>query len=173
MANFLHDNEDLQYYLQEGIDWETVASVCEIGFRGQEQGAWKNSAEALGFYRDVAALVGELAADEVAPAAAEIDREGVRFAGGEASFPPRLAAIFQRVAELGLHGMNLPRELGGMNAPMLLYFVAAELIARADVSVMSHYGFHGGVAMAMLVLSLLGGSTELDAEGRIVRTRWP
>jgi alkylation response protein AidB-like acyl-CoA dehydrogenase len=173
MANFLHDNEDLQYYLQEGIDWETVASVCEIGFRGQEQGAWKNSAEALGFYRDVASLVGELAADEVAPAAAEIDREGVRFAGGEASFPPRLAAIFQRVAELGLHGMNLPRELGGMNAPMVMYFVAAELIARGDVSVMSHYGFHGGVAMAMLVLSLLEGSTEIDPQsGRIVRTRW-
>jgi alkylation response protein AidB-like acyl-CoA dehydrogenase len=173
MASFLHDNDDLQYYLKEGIDWDSVASVCERGYRPAE-GGWKNAAEALGFYRDVAAMIGELVAEEIAPHAAEIDREGVRFAGGEATFPPRLAGIFRRIAELGLHGMNLPRELGGMNAPMLLYFVAAELIGRADVSVMSHYGFHGGVAMAMMVLSLLEGSTELEpSTGRVVRTRWP
>jgi alkylation response protein AidB-like acyl-CoA dehydrogenase len=172
MASFLNDNEDLQYYLQEGIDWEAVASVCELGFRPAD-GGWKNAAEALGFYRDVAAMIGELVAEEIAPHGAEIDRQGVLFESGEARFPPRLEGIFRRVSELGLHGMNLPRELGGMNAPMLLYFVAAELIGRGDVSVMSHYGFHGGVAMAMLVLSLLEGSTELDASGRIVRTRWP
>src|SRR4051794_3457662 len=118
MANFLHDNDDLQFYLQEGIDWETLAPVCELGFRPGADGGWKSTAEAVSFYRAVATLIGELAAEEVAPAAAEIDREGVRFASGEASFPPRLAGIFQRVSELGLHGMNLPRELGGMNAPM-------------------------------------------------------
>jgi alkylation response protein AidB-like acyl-CoA dehydrogenase len=173
MASFLHDNDDLQYYLKDGIDWEAVASVCERGYRPAE-GGWKDGAESLSFYRDVATMIGELVADEIAPHAAEIDRQGVLFASGEATFPPRLAGIFRRIAELGLHGMNLPRELGGMNAPMLLYFVAAELIGRADVSVMSHYGFHGGVAMGMLVLSLLEGSTQLDpGTGRIVRTRWP
>ncbi|MEA2701278.1 MAG: hypothetical protein QOI66_5549, partial [Myxococcales bacterium] len=91
-----------------------------------------------------------------------------------ATFPPRLEAISRKIGELGLHGMNLPRELGGMNAPMLLYFINAELLARADVSVMTHYGFHSGTAMAMLVLSLLEGSTEHDpTTGRIARTRWP
>jgi alkylation response protein AidB-like acyl-CoA dehydrogenase len=172
MASYLQDNEDLQYYLQDGIDWDTVTAVCELGYRSE--GGWKSAAEALSFYRDVATMIGELVAEEIAPHAAEIDRQGIRFAGGEAGYPPRLQAIFDRIAELGLHGMNLPRELGGMNAPMLLYFVAAELIGRADVSVMSHYGFHGGVAMAMLVLSLLEGSTEVDpATGKILRTRWP
>ena len=38
---------------------------------------------------------------------------------------------------------------------------------------MAHYGFHGGIAMAMLVLSMLEGTTELDpTTGRIVKTRW-
>ena len=72
----------------------------------------------------------------------------------------------------GLHGLNVPRELGGMNAPLLLYFVNNELFARADVSVMAHHGFHGGTAMAMLVFSLYEGSTEFDGRGRIVKTRW-
>src|SRR5436309_1911012 len=57
MGNFLHDNDDLQYYLQEGIDWEAVASVSELGYRQPD--GWKTTAEALGFYREVAALVGE------------------------------------------------------------------------------------------------------------------
>ena len=56
--------------------------------------------------------------------------------------------------------------------PFLLYFVNSELFARADASVMAHFGFHGGTAMAMLVFSLLEGTTELDARGGIVKTRW-
>jgi alkylation response protein AidB-like acyl-CoA dehydrogenase len=84
-----------------------------------------------------------------------------------------LAAIFDKLRALGLHGLTLPRELGGANAPMLLYFICGELLGRADVSVMNHYGFHGGIAMAMLVLSMFEGSTELDpASGRLLRTRW-
>jgi alkylation response protein AidB-like acyl-CoA dehydrogenase len=93
--------------------------------------------------------------------------------GGEVVIPPRLSAIFSRLGELGLHGMNLPRELGGMNAPMLLYFISCELLARGDISVMAHHGFHGGTAMAMLVLSLMEGTTDLDpTTGRVTRTRW-
>ena len=172
MASFLRDNDDLQYYLNDGIDWETVVSVSELGYRFAD--GFRTAAEGLAFYREIAEMVGQFVAEEIAPHAAEIDREGIRFANGEASFPPRLESISRKIAALGLHGMNLPRELGGMNAPMLLYFISAELIARADVSVMTHYGFHGGTAMAMLVLSMLEGSTEHDAAtGLIVRTRWP
>ena len=172
MANFLHDNDDLQYYLQEGIDWPQVVSVTEMGYRHAD--GFKSAEEAVGFYREIATMVGAFVAEEVAPHAAQIDREGIKFADGAATFPARLESISQKIAELGLHGMNLPRELGGMNAPMLLYFINAELLARADVSVMTHYGFHGGTAMAMLVLSMLEGTTEFDAAtGRIARTRWP
>jgi alkylation response protein AidB-like acyl-CoA dehydrogenase len=171
MANFLTDNEDLQFYLGEGLDWETLVALTECGYKLPD--GWKSSTEALAFYRDTANMVGELVADDIAPHAAQIDREGVRFAGGEASFPPRLQAICDKVAELGLHGVMLPREVGGMNAPVLIYFITGELLARGDVSLMTHHGFHGGVAMGMLVLSLLEGSTELDPEtGRILRTRW-
>jgi alkylation response protein AidB-like acyl-CoA dehydrogenase len=171
MANFLTDNEDLQYYLHEGIDWEPLVSLTELGYRLPD--GWKSSGEALAFYRDTASMVGELVADEIAPHAAQIDREGVRFADGEASFGPRLEGICQKISELGLHGLMIPRELGGMNAPVLVYFLNAELLARADVSLMAHYGFHGGMAMAMLMLSALEGTTEFDPQtGKITRTRW-
>ena len=170
MASFLSDNPDLEYYLGPGIDWDVLAELCELDFENPE--GFASAAEARVFYRDVVRSVGEFVATEVAPHAATIDREGVVLRNGEVEFPTRLAGIFSSVAELGLHGLNLPRELGGMNAPFLLYFVNSELFARGDVSVMAHHGFHGGTAMAMLVFSLLEGTTELDERGRIKKTRW-
>jgi alkylation response protein AidB-like acyl-CoA dehydrogenase len=172
MPSFLSDNADLQFYLDGGIDWELVASLTERGYRDPQ--GFKDTADARAFYRDVASMVGEFAATDVAPFVGELDRQEFRVEDGEVIVPPRLDAVFDKLARLGLHGLNLPRELGGMNAPMLLYFVSCELLARADVSVMAHHGFHGGTAMAMLVLSLMEGSTELEAgTGRITRTRWP
>jgi 3-(methylthio)propanoyl-CoA dehydrogenase len=171
LANFLSDNADLQYYFEEGADWGTLAELTELGFRHAD--GFADAAAARLFYREVADSVGDFVANHVAPHAAEIDRQGLEFRAGEVSVPPRLTTIFSQIAELGLHGLNLPRELGGMNAPLLLYFVNCELIARGDVSVMAHHGFHGGTAMAMLVFSLYEGSTEFDANGRISKTRWP
>ncbi|HEY0715563.1 MAG TPA: acyl-CoA dehydrogenase family protein, partial [Polyangia bacterium] len=171
MANFLHDNEDLQFYLRDGIDWDTLASLTERGFKAE--GGFKDAAEAREFYREIAGMVGEFVAEEVAPYGAEIDRDGVTFKGGEAGFPPRLQEICRKMAELGLHGMMLPRELGGQNAPILVYFINGEMLARADVSLMTHYGFHGGMAMAMLLLSVIEGTTEFDPEtGAIAKTRF-
>ena len=49
----------------------------------------------------------------------------------------------------------------------------AEVMARADVSVMAHHSFHGGMAMAMLIYSLHEGSSTYDAEkARFLSTRF-
>jgi alkylation response protein AidB-like acyl-CoA dehydrogenase len=170
MASFLSDNADLQYYLNGGVDWDTLAEITELGFRSSD--GFANAADARVFYREIAQSVGEFVANHVAPHAAAIDREGLELREGEVHFPPRLASIFQKLSELGLPGLNLPRELGGMNAPLMLYFLNSELLARGDVSVMAHHGFQGGTAMAMLVFSMFEGSTEFDATGRIQKTRW-
>jgi 3-(methylthio)propanoyl-CoA dehydrogenase len=171
MVGYFRDNADLGYYFQHGIDWASLMPVLELA-PGSGDG-FKDAAEAVQLYQEVAERVGDFAAHEVTPHAAEIDREGVRFAKGEAWFPERLQSIFDKVAALGLHGLTLPRELGGMNAPMLLYLVNCELLARADISVMAHYAFHTGPAMALLLFSLQEGSTQLDVEsGRVEATRW-
>jgi len=171
MGNYFTDNDDLQWYFEHGIDWASLAEISEYGYHLPD--GHKNLDEAVGFYRDVATMVGELAANEIAPAAAEIDREGVIFEGGEVRFPKQLASIFKTIKDLELHGLCVPRELGGMNAPMLLYYLNSEMLGRADVSVMAHHGFHGGIAMALLIFSALEGSTEIDRDGfRITRTRF-
>jgi hypothetical protein len=167
MSNYFKDNDDLLYYFDKGLEWDSVVEVNEYGYK--KEGGFKDPAEAVSFYREIAEMVGEFVATEVAPHAAEIDRTGVRLANGEAVVPAKLDEIFERIRALELHGMCLPRELGGMSCPLVLYLINTELFARADVSTMAHYGFHGGMAMAMLVFSLQEGSTEIDPETATIR----
>jgi alkylation response protein AidB-like acyl-CoA dehydrogenase len=171
MSNYFKDNDDLLYYFDRGLDWDGVVEVNEYGYR--KEGGFKNAADAVGFYREIAEMVGEFVATEVAPHAAAMDRAGVRLENGEAVVPAKLDEIFARLTQLELHGMCLPRELGGMSCPLLLYLINTEIFARADVSTMAHYGFHGGMAMAMLVFSIQEGTTRIDPEtGKIEETRF-
>ena len=149
MANFLEDNSDLLYYLQHGVDWQRLVANTELHLGDDHPfGDWS---EALEFYQDVLTMVGGLAAEAIAPHADTLDREGVRLEAGQVVFPDTLRGIFDQIKELELHGMCLPRELGGLNCPFLVYLISSELLSRADVSVMTHNGFHGGIAMAMLM----------------------
>ena len=171
MASFYEDNEDLRWYVEKGIDWEPLIELTERRFIDPD--GPDDAAEAMELYLDILKMVGEFVSSEIAPHAAEIDREGVRLENGEVVFPDRLQGIFDKIDELDLHGLNVPRELGGMNAPMMVYFLISEMMGRADVSVMAHHGFHGGMAMAALIFSIREGTTSIDAEtGRVQETRF-
>jgi 3-(methylthio)propanoyl-CoA dehydrogenase len=171
MANFLKDNADLQFYLDKWIDWSSIYQVTELF--GKRDDGFTNQEEAVEFYRDILELVGGFVADEIAPYSAEIDRQGVSLVDGEVQFPDRMTKIFDQIRDLELYGMNLPRELGGQNCPLLLYMIQTELFTRADTSVTTHFSFHGGIAMVLLVLSMQEGTTTVDpATGTILSTRF-
>ncbi|MEZ4445567.1 MAG: acyl-CoA dehydrogenase family protein [Polyangiaceae bacterium] len=171
MSNFFKDNDDLAYYFDRGIDWQRVVEVNE--HRGIEASGFESAEEIIEFYREIAEMVGEFVANEIAPHVAAIDHFGVRLEDGEAVVHPKVEEIFEKIKGLELHGMCLPRELGGMNCPLLLYLMNTELFGRADVSILAHHGFHGGMAAAMLMFSLLEGTTKVDTEtGEIIETRF-
>jgi len=50
--------------------------------------------------------------------------------------------------------------------------MCGELVARADVSAMTHFGFHIATAVTLLSYSILEGSTTFDERGGVVTTRW-
>ena len=171
MANYLADNDDLLFYLERGIDWAPIVTLVEQNFQAPQ--GYASTEEAVAAYRDMLEMVGNFAADEVAPHAAEIDRKGVKLRDGEAVLPPELDLIFDKMKGLDLHSLSIPRELGGVNCPMLIHFVVTELLARGDVSVMAHYNFHSGIALSLLMYSVHEGTTTFDrATHAIVRTRF-
>jgi len=171
MASFLDDNDDLRFYLERGIEWEPLVQLTEWGFHRDD--GFSSTAEAVEFYGDVLELVGSFAAEAIDPLTAQLDRDHPRLEDGEVVYPEATQELFDALDELELHGLCVPRELGGMNAPMLLFHMNSELFARADVSVCAHHGFHGGLAMAALVYSVMEGTTRFDTESKqITETRF-
>jgi 3-(methylthio)propanoyl-CoA dehydrogenase len=171
MASFLTDNDDLLFYVNHGIDWAALAEVTEYGWRAPD--GFKNGTDAKQFYSEVATMMGELIAEQVAPRAAKIDREGTHLANGEAVESPSMKEAFDAINAAEMHKLCIPRELGGLNSPLLLYFLCGEMVARADLSCMNHFSFHGGMAMAALAYSVNEGTTTFDMKsGRISSTRF-
>ncbi|MCC6809008.1 MAG: acyl-CoA dehydrogenase family protein [Deltaproteobacteria bacterium] len=171
MANYFTDNDDLQWQYQHGLQWDELARTSELDYT--LPGGHKNLKEARAFYDEVMNLVGDIAANELAPRAAAIDRKGTHLENGKVVMPKESDEVLQKFKEAGLLGMTLPRELGGSNCPLGLSFVANEVLSRADVSTMSHIGFHNGSGMALLAYSALEGSVVRDPQNPFLgKTRW-
>ena len=171
MADFFADNADLLWTFDHGIDWKTLFE--EVSLLDADDGEAQTWEEAREFWREILGLVGQFAASEIAPHRDALDRQEPTLVDGDVVFPAVTQRIFDQLGQMGLHGMCLPKQLGGMNCPLALYMLSAELMARADVSVMTHHSFHGGIAMALLTYSLLEGTTEFDVEEKVlVSTRF-
>ncbi len=171
MSNFYTDNEDLQYYFRDGVDWKALIRTTEFEREGCD--SEEAVSEAVETYQEMLTMIGTFASDEIASRAANIDRGEISVHEGAVSVPKELDEIFEQLKALDLHWMCIPRELGGMNVPLLVYFMTAEVFARADVSVMTHHSFHGGMALAMRAYSIKEGTTTFDFDKReITGTRF-
>ena len=76
------------------------------------------------------------AADRVAPLAAEIDRTN--------DFPRQL---WPEMGDLGLHGITVEEEFGGLGLGYLEHVVAMEEVSRASASVGLSYGAHSNLCV--------------------------
>jgi alkylation response protein AidB-like acyl-CoA dehydrogenase len=142
LANYYKDNADLRRRI-ESASWARILPALENDFTDPHELAPKSVEEAVEQIGMVLEMIGELAAEEVAPHAAEVDRTGARLEAGEVVYPEPLQRAFRQLAEAGLMGFTLPREFGGLNLPITAYTAAVEMIARADASLMTLFALQG------------------------------
>jgi len=167
--NFFTDNEDLLFQFEQ-IDWKSLVELAEKPYPREE--SYGSPEEAKEFFRDMLTSMGEFVAEQIAPHAKELDAQHPEFVGdGEVKDPPRMAAIMKQLGELGAMSLAQPRRCGGMNTPILVGNILMEMMARADVSTMSHYGFHAGIAQALTMYSMEEGSFEME-DGQVVKSRF-
>ena len=168
-SNFFLDNDDLRFHFENVVEWDEITELTEFGYK--LPGGHTNLEEAKEFYRNVVEAVGEYSGEFIAPRSHAIDTQGIHLVDGQVQFGKALQEVFDGIRERELYGMSVPRELGGSNCPAAVFFTAAELFARADVSVMTHFGFHGGIALALILYAAKEGSLKWGPEG-IASTRW-
>src|SRR5579862_9377984 len=76
------------------------------------------------------------AADRIAPIAAEVDRDN--------AFPRQL---WPEMGALGLHGITVEEDFGGLGLGYLEHVVAMEEVSRASASVGLSYGAHSNLCV--------------------------
>jgi len=90
------------------------------------------------------------AQERVAPMAAEIDRSNC--------FP---AELWKEMGDLGMLGITVPEEYGGLGLGYLAHTVAVEEVARASASVSLSYGAHSNLCVNQIKLN---GNAEQKAK---------
>jgi alkylation response protein AidB-like acyl-CoA dehydrogenase len=163
-TNFFLDNPDLRFHLKR-LDWDAIVKLTELDPKDPD--AFKTGKEALESYEQMLEAIGAYSCAEIAPHWKELDQGHPVLKDGEVEDPPRVKTIMKGLAEMGAMGISLPRRLGGLNAPLVVDFVVMELLGRADTAVMSHFGFHGGIAASLHLYSLEEGSVTM--EGTAIR----
>jgi hypothetical protein len=146
VPNFFTDNDDIQFLLNH-IDVAELARIQEDDFADAKNGvdyAPSDAADALDNYVRILTIVGDLAANTIAPRAEQVDREGHQLnENGTVTLHPLVRDNLRRLAQADLMGFTLPRRFGGLNCPNLVYSMANEIVSRADASLMNIFGLQG------------------------------
>ena len=147
MANFFEDNEDIRF-LFDHIDLTEIAAVQEDGFaQGDGPGreyAPLDAADTIDNYRRILTIVGDIAANRIAPRAEDVDRRGNTLnEDGTVTLGEGVQRNLKALAQADLMGFTLPRKYGGLNCPSLIYTMAIEMVSRADASLMNIFGLQG------------------------------
>lgn len=144
MRNFFHDNQDILFHL-ENPEFPEIIALTEDDFADKSvfPDAPEDVADALDNSKRVLELLGEIAAQRLAPMAAEIDKTGAVFKDGKVELAEGTMKALRLLAQAGVMGFTLPRKYGGLNFSKTLYAMAIELISRADASLMTLFGLQG------------------------------
>ncbi len=141
MANFFLDNPDILFHFKR-FNLQEIVSVAEDGFAQAKhhKDAPVNYDDAMENYRKVLEVVGDLAANRIAPRAADVDHEGAQWHDGEVTYAAGTRKNLDELSKADLMGMILPRKYGGLNFPFTVYMMAVEIVSRADASLMNIFG---------------------------------
>jgi len=140
-ANFFTDNEDIVDF----FDHVDLRRLLELRERAYAQAALYDFApegyeDAVDCCRRALELVGDLAANFIAPRAEDVDREGAQLREGKVHYARGTREALDQLSRADLMGFTLPRKYGGLYLPLVAYTMAIEIVSRADASLMNIFG---------------------------------
>ena len=144
MGNFFLDNQDMQFLINH-IDFAELAKLQEDRAQnGDADYVPADIPDMVDNYRRILEIIGQVAAETIAPNAETVDHEGNTLNDdGTVTLHPLVQQNLDRLAQADMLGFTLPRMYGGLNCPSLIYTMATEIVSRGDCSFMNLFGLQG------------------------------
>ncbi len=141
MSNFFTDNSDLLFQF-ENLNIQKVVQILENDYNEHNNYTFAplDYNDAVDNYRKVLEIIGDLAANYIAPRATGVDESGSIYKNGKVSYAQGIQEALEKLSQAELMGMTLPRKYGGLNFPTTVYIMAIEMISRADAALMNIFG---------------------------------
>jgi len=135
MENFFLDNEHLKFHLSHPL-LKSIVKMKEKDYTESKQYDYApfDFEDAMDSYEKVLEVLGEICREVIAPNAEEVDKEGVTLSNNVVSYAKGTQQNHEVLKGAGMYGLSLPRKYDGLNFPMTLTIMVAEMIARADAS---------------------------------------
>lgn len=166
--NFFLDNDDLRFNL-ENQDWDLIFPLIEPD--PSDPDAPRNSTEGLVLYNEFLRSLGEFIAEKIDPKVHLLDEQHPSLENGEMIDAPIMREFIKGLSDMGAMALPFPRHVGGFNMPWLVSNVVAEMCARADVSLMTYYGFFSGIGLAFQFFALEEGNFKAEKK-KLISTRF-
>lgn len=134
MANFYSDHPELKFHLNNAL-MKQIVSLREGDYSDADQYPYApvDYNDAIDSYDRVLDIVGDVAANVVAPNAESVDAEGPHLGpDGRVSYAEGTKQNLATTIAAGMNGMTMPRRYGGLNFPITVYTIANEIVSAGD-----------------------------------------
>jgi alkylation response protein AidB-like acyl-CoA dehydrogenase len=142
--NFLLDNEDLLFHLNNRIDYESLFEGLDKATK--EALGTTSAAEFKTMQIEALTALGEICGTELAANAPHIEKEPIKLENNEVVFPPSLVKSLKALLDFGCAGLGTSTEFGGMGAPFVFEACTNELVMRACPSTGLNIVWYSAVA---------------------------
>ena len=143
--NFYQDEQDWQWLFKHAIDWDKILPLYFKEFPTEE--GFKNKDDILLSFDDILGQTGAWAGETLSKRAPSLDKLGAGKLEGGKTIPGKdLSATYKEAVELGVHGVSLPKEYGGLDLPKSVDLFQFQQIGRACGSTFNQLGFFSSIA---------------------------
>jgi alkylation response protein AidB-like acyl-CoA dehydrogenase len=143
--NYYTDDREWSWLFKNAIKWDEILSLYYPTYPTED--GLNNKEEVLQFFEELLTNTGAWAGSSVKERAAQLDREGAgKVVDGKTIPGAALSQFYKEAKELGLIGMPLPREYGGLQVPAAMQFMVLAQLSRSCVGSSTQMAFFTSIA---------------------------
>jgi len=135
MANYYKDHPELEFYLDHPL-MKRLVDLREHFYQDKDtfEDAPVDFEDTIENYKAILDIVGDLAANVIAPNSEDVDKEGPHLEDGRMKYASKTLENLDATRKAGLSGVAMARRYGGLNVPSTVFSMINEIISAADAS---------------------------------------